>query len=73
MPVDWRRPPLLQIHYKTLLKHIRGGELRATKRGNRLFIRRSWVDEVLAPIHLGPGEPLPGAADDVVYGDSGAP
>jgi excisionase family DNA binding protein len=39
----------LKIHYKTLLRHIRDGELRAAKRGNRLFIRRSWVDEFLAP------------------------
>lgn len=39
----------LGVHYKTLLKYIRGGELRAAKRGNRLFIRQSWVEEFLAP------------------------
>lgn len=39
----------LGVHYKTVLKYIRAGELRVAKRGNRLFIRRSWVEEFLAP------------------------
>jgi excisionase family DNA binding protein len=44
---------LLQIHYKTLLRYVRDGEIRATKRGGRLFIRRSWVDEFLTPQIVG--------------------
>lgn len=40
----------LGVHYQTLRKYIRAGELRAAKRGNRLFIRRSWVDEFLNPV-----------------------
>jgi excisionase family DNA binding protein len=40
---------LLQIHYKTLLRHVREGRLQASKQGNRLFIRRSAVEEFLTP------------------------
>jgi excisionase family DNA binding protein len=36
-------------HYKTVLRHIREGRLQASKRGNRLFIRQSWLEEFLAP------------------------
>lgn len=38
---------VLGEHYKTVLRHIREGRLRASKQGNRLFIRRSWLDEFL--------------------------
>lgn len=40
---------LLGIHYQTLRKYIQRGELRAVKRGNRIYIRRSWVEEFLTP------------------------
>jgi len=40
----------LGIHVKTLLRtHIRPGRLPAVKRGNRWFIRRSWLEEYLQP------------------------
>jgi excisionase family DNA binding protein len=38
----------LKVHYKTLLIYVRVGELKAVKRRNRLFIRRSWLNEFLA-------------------------
>jgi excisionase family DNA binding protein len=37
------------VHYQTLRKYILDGQLKAAKRGNRWFIRRSWVEEFLAP------------------------
>ena len=39
----------LGVHYQTLRKYILAGQLKAAKRGNRWFIRRSWVEEFLAP------------------------
>lgn len=39
----------LGVHYQTLRKYILAGELKAVKRGNRWFIRRSWVEAFLAP------------------------
>lgn len=39
----------LGVHYQTLRSYIIDGQLQAVKRGNRWFIRRSWVDEFLAP------------------------
>lgn len=40
---------LLGIHYKTLLTYVRTKRLQAVKRGGRLFIRRSWLEDFLAP------------------------
>jgi excisionase family DNA binding protein len=37
------------VHYQTVRVYIRTGELKAAKRGNRWFIRRSWLEEFLAP------------------------
>lgn len=37
------------VHYQTLRKYILGGQLKAAKRGNRWFIRRSWLEEFLTP------------------------
>jgi len=39
----------LGVHYQTVRGYILRGELRAAKRGNRWFIRRSWLEEFLAP------------------------
>ena len=39
----------LGIHYQTLRKHMLSGRMQAVKRGNRWFIRRSWVEAFLAP------------------------
>lgn len=42
------------IHYQTLLRyHIRPGHLKAVKRGNRWYIRRSWFEEYLNPAQPG--------------------
>jgi excisionase family DNA binding protein len=43
----------IRVHYQTLLGYIRRGELKAAKRGNRLFIRRSWLEEFLASARTG--------------------
>lgn len=40
---------LLGMHYRTVLRHIRTGELRAVKRRKRIYIRRQWIDEFLDP------------------------
>jgi excisionase family DNA binding protein len=39
----------LKVHKQTVYQHIRDGELKAVKRGNRIYIRRCWLDEFLAP------------------------
>jgi excisionase family DNA binding protein len=39
----------LKKHKQTVYQHIRDGELKAVKRGNSLYIRRSWLDEFLTP------------------------
>lgn len=38
---------LLGVHYHTVLARIADGELRAVRRGTRLYVRRSWVEEFL--------------------------
>lgn len=37
------------VHYQTARDYVLAGELKAAKRGNRWFIRRSWVEEFLSP------------------------
>jgi excisionase family DNA binding protein len=39
----------LKVHKQTVYQHIRDGELKAVKRGNRIYIRRSWVEAFLTP------------------------
>ncbi len=41
---------LLGVHYQTVRRYILAGELKAAQHGRRWFIRRSWVDEFLAPV-----------------------
>lgn len=50
--------PVLTVHdvadelgksYRTVCRYIKAGELKATKRGNSVFIRRSWLEEFLDP------------------------
>lgn len=39
----------LRSSVKTVRRHITSGELKAVKRGNKIYIRRSWVEEFLTP------------------------
>lgn len=39
----------LGVSYMTVLRSIKRGELRAVKRGNRLYIRRSALEAFLDP------------------------
>lgn len=38
---------LMGVHYQTVLKWIDSGQLRARKLGERFFIRREWINEML--------------------------
>lgn len=44
-PVDVAR--ILDVHVQTVRSLIKSRELRAVKRGNRYYIRRSWLEEFL--------------------------
>jgi len=37
------------VHYQTLRKYILAGQIKAVKPAGRWLIRRSWVEEFLAP------------------------
>lgn len=37
----------LDVSNKTVYRHIDAGLLRATKRGNRFYVRRAWLDAYL--------------------------
>jgi excisionase family DNA binding protein len=37
----------LGVHYKTALRYIRTGRLKAAKPGNILFIKQEWLEEFL--------------------------
>ena len=38
---------LLGVSYRTVLRRIDDGSLRAVRRGGRFFVRQSWIDEFL--------------------------
>ena len=38
---------LLGVSYRTVLRRIEDGSLRAVRRGGRFFVRQSWIDEFL--------------------------
>lgn len=40
------------VHYQTLRRYVLSGELKAVKRGNRWFIRRSWLEAFLTPTRI---------------------